>query len=435
MKQKKWISLGLWAVFSLCMVYAGFFIARHEHLLLFGTFGIAFLAGSLLSLRGLSLKYILLAGMVSRLLLLPALPQLSDDYHRFFWDGTLVLHQVHPYQHTPTDLLKEGVMEEESLSKTYPKLNSPDYYSVYPPGHQMLFAGVAALAGDHILQFVIFLRMALLLFECGTLLLMGFLLQRWRKPMVWLGLYAFNPLVILEIVGNLHFEGMMVFFILLAMALYEVKKPWLSASAMGLAVATKLLPLISLPAWFFWLKPAQKWSYSGIALLVSCILFLPLFDWQVFLHLFQSLDLYFRNFEFNPSLYALVRALGFALTGYNQIALIGPLLGFLSGLFILVVAYRRRKKCFPASLAYLWLIYLAFSTTVHPWYIIPALAFGLLGGLWFPWVWSAVVMLSYLQYGENMVEQKPLLWMIEYTLVGMALLVDLRNEKPLFHGR
>ena len=86
-------------------------------------------------------------------------------------------------------------------------------------------------------------------------------------------------------------------------------------------------------------------------------------------------------------------------------------------------------------MAYLWLIYLAFSTTVHPWYIIPAIAFGILSGLWFPWVWSGVIMLSYLQYGENSVEQMPLLWLIEYTLVGVALLVDLRYKKPLFHGR
>lgn len=435
MKHSKVISLGLWLIFSLSLGFAAFFLVRHEHLQLLGCFAMAFLSGSLLSLRGLTLQFILLAGMASRLLLLTSLPQLSDDYHRFLWDGTLVLHQVHPYQYTPTEIMELGILKDESLIKTYPQLNSPDYYSVYPPGHQMLFTAAAGLAGGHSHNFVILIRVALLVFECGTLLLMGFLLQRWRKPRAWLALYAFNPLVILEIIGNLHFEGMMMFFILLALALYEIKKPWLSASAMGLAVATKLLPLISLPAWFFWQKPAQRWPFAGMALLVAGLLFLPLFDLEVLLNFSQSLDLYFRNFEFNPSLYALARAIGFWLTGYNLIDLIGPALGLLSGLSILLMAYRRRKKFLPATMAYLWLIYLAFSTTVHPWYIIPAIAFGLLSGLWFPWVWSGVIMLSYLQYGENSVEQMPLLWLIEYTLVGVALLVDLRYKKPLFHGR
>jgi hypothetical protein len=435
MKSHKAISLGLWLLFSFNIIYLAYFVERHEHDFLIAHFLSAFIAGSLLSLRGLSLQQLLLGAIAVRLFLIPATPMLSDDYHRFFWDGNLMVQEVHPYQFTPRELWESEPPKDSTLAQTFPQLNSPDYYSVYPPGHQLLFLVAAQLAGGDIYRFIISLRIFLLLFETGTLFLLAFLVKKWRKPTSWMALYAFSPLVLMEIMANLHLEGMMLFFMLLAIALYEVNKPNWSATALGMAIATKLIPLMTLPAWFFFAKRNSPWRFVAIPLLVTALSFIPLLDAEVLFNMLQSLDLYFQRFEFNPSVYAVIREIGMKWTGYNQIKFIGPALGLLSGLGILLASYLRRKKFFPATLAFLWLIYLAFSTIVHPWYIVPPLALGLISGLWFPWVWSATIVFSYLQYGPDSVEQLPWVWGLEYTLVLIALLVDLRLKKTLFHVR
>ncbi|MEO0876545.1 MAG: hypothetical protein AAFY48_18235 [Bacteroidota bacterium] len=86
------------------------------------------------------------------------------------------------------------------------------------------------------------------------MLLLIRLLRYWSLPEERVLWYALNPLIIVEVVGNLHFEGAMIFFLLLGLwALLRWKgsdnKWWLaiSAVAMAMAVSSKLLPLLFFP--------------------------------------------------------------------------------------------------------------------------------------------------------------------------------------------
>ena len=63
-----------------------------------------------------------------------------------------------------------------------------------------------------------------------------------EEHLIWL--YALNPFIILEFSGNVHFEGVMIFFILLALY-YLLKNQWIASAAfLGVAVQVKLIPLI-----------------------------------------------------------------------------------------------------------------------------------------------------------------------------------------------
>ncbi len=60
-------------------------------------------------------------------------------------------------------------------------------------------------------------------------------------------LYALNPLVIVELVGNIHYEGLTICFLLAGLYFYKKQKDLPSATFLGLAAGVKLLPLIFLP--------------------------------------------------------------------------------------------------------------------------------------------------------------------------------------------
>ena len=124
--------------------------------------------------------------------------------------------------------------------------------------------------------------------------------------------------------GNLHFEGVMIFFVLLAIWLL-VKTKWVgSAVAMAMAVVAKLLPLMFLPFLIKrlgWKKSFQYFIVLGLVL-VAC--WLPLFNASFIENFGSSLDLYYRQFEFNASLHYIVRWSSLLISGYNMIAYTGP---------------------------------------------------------------------------------------------------------------
>jgi len=86
----------------------------------------------------LPLRWGLGAALVFRLLWLPATPVLSDDFYRFRWVGLLVSHGHNPFAETPRQLLlhpppDSAALPLAELRRLLPRLNSPAYFSVYPP--------------------------------------------------------------------------------------------------------------------------------------------------------------------------------------------------------------------------------------------------------------------------------------------------------------
>ena len=136
----------------------------------------------------------------------------------------------------------------------------------------------------------------------------------------------------------------------------------------GLAIATKLVPLIFLPALLFAQWPKRGIFVTILAFLIAALTFLPLINEALVGGMGDSLNLYFQSFEFNASIYFLARWIGYFFYGYNQIQFIGPLLAVISLLSISSWSLwaSSRKKEMALIMLFSLSFYLLLTTTRSP---------------------------------------------------------------------
>ena len=381
----------------------------------------------------LGFKQILFIAILFRIVLLFMTPNLSDDYFRFIWDGDLISNGKNPYELKPIDQVFSSPKEAVTLKdRTYDKMNSKEYYSVYPPVNQVFFGLVEYASGNNSYQFIVLLRLLLIGFDMGVILLLAKLLKWFSKKKELAVIYALNPLVITELTGNLHFEGVTLFFVLAAMWFLLQKRTVQAGLLYALAICTKLIPILFLPLFIFRMKWKQLFVFYGVIGVFILLLFLPFMDVNLLDTFGSSISLYFKTFEFNGSLYNMFREIGFQIYGYNQIANIGKIgqvMVLVSAVLIVIKSRRNRDlKSIFKHIVWLLLIYYAFASIVHPWYIIYLLTLSIFTNLRFPLVWSFVVVLSYYAYRDvGAVNESYWLIGFEYLVLLAAVVWDLRN--------
>ena len=358
----------------------------------------------------------LAAAFLARLLFVFSFPGLSDDIYRFYFDGKLLLSGQSPYGVLPSAVQESaGALIPDVV---YEKMNSRDYYTVYPPLAQIIY-GLPALTDD-IAQYKILLSLLMLLIEATGIFFMVKTVPTLELKSSSVLIYALNPLVIAEGVGNLHAEILVVSFLAIFLYFFTKKNMVLSGLFFALAAATKLLPLLLVPWLYFRLKDAEKKRFFLSAGLVLFLLFLPFVIQPGFFSVFNSLDLYFRKFEFNGSIYVVLRELGYLITGYNLVQYIGPFLGLTTSWFILKTArsfhvFDGKAWVQPALLS--WFFYLLLSTTVHPWYVIPLVFFSVFTIQKTALAWSFLVILSYIHYDPAWNVWQPFALFAEYSIL------------------
>ena len=417
---------------------------------------LCFLSYKLVQLLKTDLRLLIAFAILFRLLFLFALPNLSQDYFRFIWDGRLIAEGWNPYQYIPNELIKIydfSIPQAKELLAGMGNL-SAGHFSNYPPLNQLIFAIAGWLSAQSILGSVVIFRLVIILADIGTLIFGRKLLRSVGLPEHQIFWYVLNPFIIIEMTGNLHFEAVMVFFLILSIYLLHTGKWFWSAVLLGLSISVKLLPLIFLPLLFRYFlnrkastalsltsvvnkdenatdksHPERSRRIDGFKKLslyyVVCIStvvvsFLPFFSAEVVSNFLSSIGLWFGKFEFNASIYYIIRWIGFQVKGYNIIETLGKILPIITILIILGLTFLRKyqntkqllKNMLLAITAYLFL-----ATTVHPWYLAIPLILSVFTELKYVIVWSVVVMLSYYAYSNP--EYQENLWLVafEYLVV------------------
>lgn len=385
-------------------------------------------------------------GIALRVVLLFSIPNLSDDFYRFLWDGRLAAQGIHPFAHPPAFFMENATTLRGITPVLFQKLNSPEYHTVYPPVCQAVFWLAVKLSPESIAGGVFILKFFLFACELGTLAVLAKFGEEKALPLVRVGYtpgqlpdnqpvvaYALNPLILLEITGNCHFEGAMLCFLLAGiLALARRRIAW-AALFWALATASKLLPLLFLP--IVWTHLGWRAGFRFMALFaVFCVaLFLPLLDPDVLTNMVGSLNLYFRQFAFNAGGYYVLRAIGkvFAPPTVDVGRTLGPILAAFVLIGVLVLAFWKRKntiQVFHQKLLLASTLYLALATTVHPWYIAVPLGLGLLTSWRFPLVWTGAAFLSYSHYAAGGFQENYGLIALEYGLVLWAVWRELDTD-------
>lgn len=425
----------LWVVLSLVGYVLLVHISRSDTLPLLAVWGFLFvLYGLAIVFKADQDAFPLLgsAAVVFRMIGMTTLPTLSDDVYRFIWDGRLLAHGFNPFLYLPTEIIGSEIATRSGLTDALlQKLNSPDYYTVYPPILQGWFWVVAMLTSSET-GAVFGLRLPIFLGEIASLWLLYQLLKGYKGVEVARKgtlLYALNPLIIIELTANIHYEGLTICFLLAGLYYYQKCKPNVSAVLLGLAAGVKLLPLIFLPALLDrsqLLKSLRYYLIVGVILLVPFAFF---FDSVVIERFSTSLDLYFRRFEFNAGIYYGLREIGAYILGYNPIATVGPFLALTSLSLILFFSWTNRLTLTLPE-RWLWVLttYLLCATTVHPWYVIPLVALSVLTRFRFPLLWSALLILTYTAYGNVPFQENSWIVTLEYLAVWGFMAWELRSN-------
>ena len=375
----------------------------------------------------INVRYLIWVGIAFRFLHLFSVPNLSDDYTRFLWDGRLIVEGINPYDDVPEVILEKGVLDSSNVvvNGLFTTLNSPDRHTIYPPINELIFTISAFVGYKSIYVGIITMKVILFLFELLSLFLIVKILRLLKLDDRNVLLYALNPLIIIELIGNLHFEGTMMCFTLLAFYWYLKNRFEISAVALGFAICSKILPLLFLPLLFRRIGFKKTMIYSIIVGITVLLLFTPLFNASFLPHFIESFKLYFGLFEFNASLYYLFK--------WSYWHLWEGSLVLFKALSLLVYAwyfkfYDKKATNLLKASGLILALYLFFSQSIHPWYIIGPMTLLIFSKIRFVYLWGALSILSYSNYYVVPFAENYSLILVEYLFVFTLFIFEMRKE-------
>ncbi|POY37985.1 hypothetical protein C3K47_05525 [Solitalea longa] len=377
------------------------------------------------------------SSIILRLAVLFALPFLTQDFYRFVWDGQLLRLGFDPFAHRPESYMVAGVQIEGIDASLYQKLASQQLYSIYPPFCQSIFGIACKIFPTDIYKAVLVMKGFVFLFELGTIWMLSLLLKRFNLPKNRIFIYALNPLCIIEFCGNLHFDAGMIFFTLLVIYLLVINRTLLASVFMAMAFCIKLLPAIFIP---LLLKPfgfRKTFDIAFLGLVVAAIFSLPfVYKVEQIIHIFESLEFFYNQLEFNASFYYLIKYFIFKFAGIHHLLLVQKAI---IGMFLLVLLYLTfftSKQVIKLPVRMMWALFafLLLSPAVFPWYTIALLALGLFSNYRFPVIWTMLVPLSYLNYQTVLSSENTWIIVLEYVLVLGFVVFELISKRNLIDG-
>ncbi len=408
-----------------CTVGAAVASLSREHWTIFAALvllGTVVLVLNRRTLGRLEVRHILLGAVLLRFAVFWLPPTLSDDVYRFVWDGYLPRIDVAVYEHRPNDLQVSGRLADAppELQEVKTRLNSADYFSVYPPASQYAFRAAVAVTGSELPASTYGVKAILALAELLGLILLGRLCTG-----ASLAIYALNPLVVLETWGQAHTEALLIPFLALTLLFARRRngssslRSLAAGAALGFGAMVKIYPAL-------WLPPLarRRGLASVLGFIVVCAtLALPILSVDAIVNIRESLNLYVRLFEFNAGPYYLLKEAMQISTGNDWSKQLGPMLQhtFLFSFAAYVVvewigprSWRDRLRRIPLKRIMFWVLaaFLATATTIHPWYFVPLLAlFAVDGTRSTAWIWlSTWTVATYLIYTHGL--YWPFVWIM-----------------------
>ncbi|MCP4975969.1 MAG: mannosyltransferase [Maribacter sp.] len=428
------------AILSLGFYYTfAYYLDRGDFIKMTSLFGaLFFLCFKLIQFEKWNFKFLLFVGILFRLVFLLTEPNLSQDYYRFIWDGELVRNFINPYLQLPSTLIEQKDLVISNAHELYQGMGelSTRHFSNYPPLNQFIFALAAFLGGKGILGATIVMRLIIILSDIGIFYFGRKLLKNLNLSPHLIFWYFLNPLIIIELTGNLHFEGVMLFFFVTSLYLLSIKNWMLAAILYALSISVKLVPLVFLPLFLKHLGFKKSVLFYIVIAITSLVLIAPFLSNEVISNYTSTIGLWFSNFEFNSGLYNVIKQIAVKLEAkpWELIKTYGKITPYIIVSLVMFVTFLRKNQQLPVLItSMLWILtaYYLLATTVHPWYIVFLVLLTIFTQYRFSLVWSLVVILSYYAYSQTSFNEHLGLLTIEYIVVYGFIIFELFRLKSL----
>ena len=290
-------------------------------------------------------------GLACRLPLLVVEPTISDDLYRYIWDGRIQRFGHNPYTSTPGDAALQPLHTPVTRKTAH-----QDLLGIYPPAAQWFFRGVATL-GESVPAF----KLALL--ACDLLIV--WLLLKWLAVAghsAWrVLLYAWNPLVIIEVSGSGHIDALAALLLASAFLALSSRRTLLASLAFVAAVEVKFLPIVLAPLFWRRVRPRDV----AFACLFGIALAAPFLVSPAGLTL-GALPTYLEKWRFNGPVFAAIERVS---GGGRLLTLLPAILG------ASVAGVMRERASSPESWAWPIAAALLAMPCVYPWYLLSFVPF------------------------------------------------------------
>ena len=360
---RAYLGLGLLAAGLCGLALSGDLILHIERFVAFyglslAGFGLVATAATTLPLRGA-----FVAAVILRVIFLPGVPSLTDDFYRYQWDGRVQQAGIDPYRYAPNDARLDRVGYADRALVNHPRLRT-----VYPPLAEATFYGVAS-AGGGVLAF----KLLFGAFDLLTAAAVWWLADAKRRRQATV-LYLLCPAVIVQTWGAAHLEIVAVSLVVLAAAALLRGRDWQAGLLLGLAAAFKVTPAALLvPALLGGrAKPARLLAGFIPALVLPYVPYL--LSGGAFGSLFES----GAGWTGTALLFSLLTEIV-----DPHIARLLCAAVFLFGAVWIARSLRGRARTAPAFAWTLTLLVVCLPV-VHAWYWLAPLALGLAAGIWLP---------------------------------------------------
>ncbi len=228
--------------------------------------------------------FVMLTGLLCRIILIPAPPVLSTDFNRYLWDGALICHGESPWSISPQTAIRAGdalasggqivnsaLRSAGRAANESPaimgRINHANLPTIYPPVSEATFAFAALIAPFSIAT----LKAVYLAIDCTTVLLLLAILKQLRQPSGLIIIYWWNPIVINSFFNQAHMDLIAFPFLLLAVLLAVGWRTRSSLGALALAGGAKFWPVVLLPLFLKSAGPSWWRRLAGIGVFAVCL--------------------------------------------------------------------------------------------------------------------------------------------------------------------
>ena len=381
---------------------------------------------------GSALAVILLWATLFRFTLLATDPHLSDDIHRYIWDGRVqVVAGVNPYSFAPSSPELAHLRDDLCAA-----INHKDIPTIYPPFAQLFFAVVGAIAPT-----VLVMKLCLTICEVALIFVIISLLRRRGQDSRRAVLYAWHPLAVIEVAGNGHVDALGVLLLLLALLWLATGHRYAMAVALSLAFLSKLLPLLAAPVIWRELGSQRsrltRWLHPGGRLPFLVFLGVSAGGYAAYssagARIVEGLATYLRKWRFNDSLFGIILDTIETSSGSSGETTLIAARWVSLALLAAFAVWSTVRIADPLRAVFLIVAaYLLLSPTVHPWYLLWLLPF-----LPFfprpPWLlfsWSAFLAYEVLDRyrSAGVWAEEPWVRWVEYGPLYLLLLLSALNS-------